>query len=89
MWLSYCISLAPANNLPYPPLFHAASGEGRSSLSVPGHRGGDEKPLAQVFTCSCLLLLPGLCGGRQPRGGHQGATAVGHYQEAVPAGHLK
>lgn len=77
------------HNLTFTPLFLSASGEGRSSLSVPGHRGGDKKPLAEVFTGSRLLLLPGLCGGCEPCGGHQGATAAGHHQEAVPAGHPK
>lgn len=53
----------PTNNLAFAPLFLAASGEGRSTLSVSGHRGGDEKSLAEVFAGSRLLLLPGLCGG--------------------------
>lgn len=67
------------NNLAFASLFLAASGEGCSALSVPGHRSGDEEPLAEVFAGSCLLLLPGLCGGRQPCGGHQGAAAAGHH----------
>lgn len=64
------------------------SGEGGGAVSLPGHRRGDEKPLAQVCPGPCLLLLPGFCGGRQPSCGHQGQAAAGHYQEASPAGDL-
>lgn len=64
------------------------SGEGSGAVSVPGHRRGDEKPLAEIFPCPRFLLPPGLCGGRQPSCGHPGQTADGHHQEAGPAGDL-
>lgn len=75
----FVYSMLVINNVAVTLLRHAASGEGCSALSVPGHRGSDKKPLAEVFSGSCLLLLPGLCGGCQPRGGHQGPTAAGHH----------
>lgn len=62
------------------------SGEGCGSLPVPGHWRGNEKPFTEVRAGSRLLLLPGLCGGRQPGSGHASPTAAGHSQEAGPAG---
>lgn len=70
-------------------LMKTHSGEGSSTVPVPGHRCSDEKPLAEVFPGSCFLLLPGLCGGRQPSCGHAGPTTAGYHQEAGPAGDPK
>lgn len=67
-------------------LVKTPSGEGCSVVSVPGHWCGDEEPLAEVLPGPRFLLLPGLCGGRQPSCGHPGQTPAGHHQEAGPAG---
>lgn len=57
-------------------------------MSLPGHRRCDQKPPAEVLLGPRFLLLPGLGGGRQPLGGHQGPTAAGHHQETRSAGEL-
>lgn len=66
----------------------APSREGRRAVQVPGHWRCDEKPPAEIFIGSCFLLLPDICGGRQPSCGHSSQTAPGHHQEAVTAGDL-
>lgn len=55
-------------------------------MSFSGHQRCDQKPPAEVLFSPRFLLLPGLSGGRQPFGGHQGQTAAGHHQEAGAAG---
>lgn len=70
-------------------LIKTPSGESSGALPVPGHWCSDEKPLAEVFPSTCFLLLPGVCGGRQPSCGHPGQTAAGHHQEAGSAGDLE
>lgn len=67
-------------------LVKTPSWEGGSAVSVPGHWSRDKKPLAEVFTGSCFLLFPGLCGRCQSSCGHPGQTPAGHHQEASTAG---